>query len=161
MRPYAFRARDRWGNGIETGVPVPVFSGELSAEDVQLIDWMADQVVRRGLAMPAVLFLESSKPLSFVGSQMMHVASPFFKAVFGRPGSGASFDRVACLMEDRDNVERLLLAIERKQDACGGRSCGGRLPGTPQDPASADRPEKTDRAPKNSSETDHIGGGNP
>lgn len=101
----------------ETPIPDPLphdpLFGDLPREDAELIEWMADQVVKRRLAMPAVLFLESSKPLSFVGSQMMHVASPMFNALFSHSDR---FDRVAFLMEDRENLERLILCIERKQE---------------------------------------------
>jgi hypothetical protein len=88
------------------------FWGGLSAEDIELIEWMAEQVVRRNLSVPAVLTLESYKPLSFVGSQVMHVFTPMLNAFFTGTDK---FDRIAFLMEDRENIERLLQRIEKKQ----------------------------------------------
>ncbi len=93
------------------GPPDPLW-GDLAPDDIEFIEWIAEQTVRRGLAMPAVLFIESSKPLTFIGASMMHVTSPIFNAIFS---SQTSFDRLARLMEDRENAERLLLAIERRQ----------------------------------------------
>lgn len=109
--------------GAEPGAPADPFYGTLSPEEIALLEWMADQVVRRGMAAPAILFLESSKPLTFVGSQMMHVASPVVNAIFaGSP----QFDRIAHMLEDRDNVERLLQLIERGQDEADRAAKAGR-----------------------------------
>src|SRR5438445_5243030 len=41
----------------------------LSPEDVALLERVAATVVERGMAMPAILFLESVGPMSFLGSQ--------------------------------------------------------------------------------------------
>jgi hypothetical protein len=48
--------------------------------DEALITAIASRVVRMGLAVPAVFFLESSKPLSFIGSQALVFLEPFVKA---------------------------------------------------------------------------------
>ncbi len=48
--------------------------------DEALIAAVAGRVVRMGLAVPAVFFLESTKPLSFVGSQALVFFEPFVKA---------------------------------------------------------------------------------
>src|SRR2546426_2847551 len=41
----------------------------LSPEDVALLERVAATVVERGMATPAILFLESVGPMSFLGSQ--------------------------------------------------------------------------------------------
>jgi len=66
-----------------------------------------------GLAVPAVFFLESSKPLSFVGSQALVFFEPFVKAFLNL----SSYDRFASLMEDRKNVERLICKLEELEHA--------------------------------------------
>ncbi len=48
--------------------------------DEALIAAVAGRVVRMGLAVPAIFFLESTKPLSFVGSQVLVFFEPFVKA---------------------------------------------------------------------------------
>jgi len=69
--------------------------------------------VRYRMTVPAILFLESVKPLSFVGSQALHFFEPMVTAVFTVP----DYERFAALMERRENLEALLVAIERKDEA--------------------------------------------
>lgn len=87
------------------GIPPALTSEE---EDQKLIDAVAGRVVRMGLAVPAIFFLESTKPLSYVGSQVLVFLEPFVKSVL----TVASYDRFVALLEDRRNVERLLRRIE-------------------------------------------------
>ena len=77
-------------------------------QKTQLIDALAQQVVKRGLSVPAVLFLELHKPFAFIGSQAGIVFSPFLAPFFG-------FDRVdqyTQLLSERENWERLVERIE-------------------------------------------------
>jgi len=64
------------------------------------------------MSVPAIFFLESVKPLSFIGSQAMVFFEPFVRALFSVP----EYDRFATLMERRENLEALLVRIE-EQDA--------------------------------------------
>jgi hypothetical protein len=74
-----------------------------------LISRLAKEIVDRSLSAPAIMFLESTKPLSFVGSQIMVFFAPFVKAFW----TGATYDQLASLLEERENVEALLKEIER------------------------------------------------
>lgn len=77
-------------------------------QKAQLIDALAQQVVRRGLTVPAILFLELNKLLAFIGSQAGIVFSPFLVPFFG-------FDRIdqyTQLLSERENWERLVERIE-------------------------------------------------
>ena len=74
-----------------------------------LLARLAREIVDRSLTAPAIMFLESTKPLSFLGSQVMVFFSPFVKAFW----DGASYDQLASLLEDRENIEILLREIER------------------------------------------------
>jgi len=85
---------------------------ELSPEDQALLDRMANWVVDRGLETPAILFLESVRPLSFVGAQGLVFLGPFAHALF----STLDYDRLARLLEDRANLERLVRVIEAAAD---------------------------------------------
>lgn len=66
----------------------------------------------RRLAAPALFLLESSKPLSFLASQGLVFLGPFVDAALDVP----SYDAVVRMLEDRDNVERLLQRIEHLED---------------------------------------------
>jgi len=85
--------------------------GEADREEA-LLRKVAEKVVGMGLAVPAVFFLESSKPLSFIGSQALVFFEPFVKAFLNL----SSYDRFASMMEDRANVERLIRRIEEIED---------------------------------------------
>lgn len=82
-------------------------------EDEALIARIADKVVRRRLAVPAVLFLESVKPLNFVGSQLMVFMDPILKLVTTIP----DYERLAKLLEERGSIERLIQAIEAREES--------------------------------------------
>jgi hypothetical protein len=87
----------------------PLQPGPSSEEqDAALIEAVALRVVRMGMAAPAVFFLESTKPLSYVGSQALVFLEPFVKSVLNL----ASYDRFTALVEDRKNIEKLILRIE-------------------------------------------------
>ncbi len=68
--------------------------------------------MRHRMTVPAIFFLESMKPLSFVGSQAMHFFEPFVNAFF----TVRDYERFALLMERRENLEALLVKIEVRDD---------------------------------------------
>lgn len=76
--------------------------------DQEILDAVAGRVVRMQLAVPAVFFLESTKPLSFLGSQLLVFLQPFVQAFL----STQAYERFAHLMEDRENVEALIRRVE-------------------------------------------------
>ena len=98
-----------------TTPPAPADPGGdgLSPEDAAFIDRLARWIAVRGLSVPALVFLESSKPLSFVGSQFLIFFEPMVKIFVG----GEGYTRFARLMEDRDNVEKFLQRIEAADQA--------------------------------------------
>lgn len=81
----------------------------LRQEDDALLEKLASFVVRRKMTTPAILFLESSKPLSFIGSQFLIVLGPLVKIFF----DVKEYDQIVSLMEKRDNVEVLIQKIEK------------------------------------------------
>ncbi|TMQ50639.1 MAG: hypothetical protein E6K75_03185 [Candidatus Eisenbacteria bacterium] len=69
--------------------------------------------MRHRMTVPAIFFLESVKPLSFVGSQALHFFEPMVNAFFQM----RDYERFAILMERRENLEVLLVKIEARDDA--------------------------------------------
>lgn len=84
----------------------------LPAEERRIMDKVAAMVVDKGLAAPAILFLESSKPLSFLASQAMVFLQPFVEAVL----PAKDYRAFQQMLEKRENVERLLQRIEELED---------------------------------------------
>ncbi len=85
------------------GVP----SEEEKPYPAEWIHILASSIAGRGLATPAIVFLELLEPLSFVGSQLLWVLDPLLNALVGDAGR-----RYARLLEDRRNVSELLGALE-------------------------------------------------
>jgi len=112
-----------WGRPARTateeagGVPAPPERRhgprERTPEDEALLDRIAGAVVRFGMTVPAVFLLESSKPLSFVGSQFLHFLSPIVHSVL----NAEELDRLAVMLERRDTIEVLIRRIEGLEEA--------------------------------------------
>lgn len=93
---------------------------EVTEAQRRAVDRLAQMIVRFGLTVPAILSLESMRPLSFVGSQFMHVLSPSITALFTVP----EWDALAGLLEDRRGLDYLLDAIEAADRAKGSAQEG-------------------------------------
>jgi hypothetical protein len=90
-----------------------MFAHEVAPERrTEILGRIAAKVVDLRLTPVAVVLLESTKPLSFVGSQMMVFFQPIITAVF----PFQQYDEVAALLEDRANIEELIQTIERLED---------------------------------------------
>tara|TARA_Y100000590_G_scaffold454977_1_gene602753 strand:- start:673 stop:960 length:288 start_codon:yes stop_codon:yes gene_type:complete len=77
--------------------------------DKEIISNLAKKIVRHGLAVPAIFFLEMVKYLSFFGSQLMVFFGPIITVFI----ASSSYYKYAELLEDRNNVEFLLIELER------------------------------------------------
>jgi hypothetical protein len=82
----------------------------LSQEETQLMERVAEAIVRRGMAAPAMMFLDSLGPMNFLGSQALHVLTPLIDLAF----DAREVEQVARLLERRDTVARLVAMIEAK-----------------------------------------------
>ena len=71
---------------------------------------IADALVKRRMAAPAMMFLESMGPMNFLGSQALHFLMPIIECAF----EGKEFERIASLLERRDTLSRLIAMIEHK-----------------------------------------------
>lgn len=80
--------------------------------DNELIDALAASVAQRRMITPAILFLELLKPFSFLGSQALLLVEPLLGASTGR-----ATRMWAGLLEDPDNVDRLLGALDEQRRA--------------------------------------------
>jgi hypothetical protein len=81
----------------------------LSADEQEILYKISEFIVRRGFTVPAILTLESVKPLNYIGSQAMVFLEPFVHALFK---DISKYNTLRRMMEKRDNVERLLQKIE-------------------------------------------------
>lgn len=82
---------------------------DVSAAQEAAVDRVARFIVRFGMTVPAILALETVRPLSFVGSQFMHLLSPSIGAFL----TSREWDELAHLLEDRRGLEYVLRRIEQ------------------------------------------------
>ncbi len=102
----------------------------LAESDRQILETVARRVVELHMEVPAVLALESVRPLSLLGSQALY----FFEPVLGSLLHWPHYRRFAELIEDRDVLEHLTRTIEglAQQSRAGAPRSGtakGRAPG--------------------------------
>ncbi len=77
----------------------------------ELVEKIAKKVVEIGMEAPAVLALESARPLSFIGSQLGRaMIAPWF-GIFGW-GAMMKADNYMEVFEDKENVKKLVQRIE-------------------------------------------------
>jgi hypothetical protein len=80
----------------------------LPSEEDAVIDKLAQKVVERRMAVPAIVFLESVKPLNYISSQAMVFFEPMVQTVF----NFRDYDTLRTALEKRETIEVLLLRIE-------------------------------------------------
>ena len=83
----------------------------VSQADRQLISNLAEKIVKHGMAVPAIFFLEMVKYMSFIGSQFMVFFGPVITVFI----QSQSYYKMTHLLEDRQNIEFLMLEIERME----------------------------------------------
>lgn len=86
----------------------PVAAGTMPSAQRSAIEDVARWVVDRRLTVPAILFLESMRPLNRVGSVAMTFFHPLIGAIFTWPQYAALRDA----MESRGSVEYVIERIE-------------------------------------------------
>ena len=74
-----------------------------------VVDRLCRQVVERGLETPALVFLESVRPLNYVSSQALTFFSPILSAV----ADGPACQDLAEFLEKRGSVDYLCRRIEQ------------------------------------------------
>ena len=77
------------------------------------VEHICREVVRRRMTTPALMLLEMSRPLNYLGAQALHFFSPF-ASVLVDPGAWETF---AAFLERRGSVEYLCREIERLERA--------------------------------------------
>ncbi len=92
----------------------------LAPEDLALLERLAARVVELRLETPAVLTLESCRPLSLMASQAMIFFEPLAQSLLRLP----EYRRFALLVERRDALETLTRLIETRADEAHDRRRG-------------------------------------
>ena len=75
----------------------------------KIISNLADNIVQRGLSVPAVFFLESTKYVSFIGSQFLVFLGPIATCFI----NNQKYYDFTTLLEKKSNIDFLINEIER------------------------------------------------
>jgi len=81
----------------------------LPAEEEAVLDKLAHKVVDKGMTVPAIIFLESVKPLNYIGSQVLVFFEPIVQTLF----NFKDYSTFRTSLEKRETIEILILKIEK------------------------------------------------
>ena len=101
------RFRAWWSHAFAVQGPDP----EFGPSDRELVDRLAGLVVQRRLTAPALMLLETGRPLNFLGSQLLVFLSPLLKFVF----APAEYDRFVQILEKRSSIDLIVDAIAARE----------------------------------------------
>lgn len=87
------------------------------SEEEQLLDRLAARVVDLRLEVPAILALESGRPLSVLAGQAMLFFEPLIQSLF----SFSDYRRYSAIIQRRENIETLIRLIEKRAEAARDR----------------------------------------
>ncbi|MEC7988226.1 MAG: hypothetical protein VX278_23870 [Myxococcota bacterium] len=80
----------------------------ISQPELEAVDEVLEFIIRFGLTVPAILTLETLRPLSRMGAQFMHILTPSI-CVFLSPSHWTSF---AELLEQPGGLDHILSRLE-------------------------------------------------
>ncbi|MDP8202355.1 MAG: hypothetical protein P9M11_09505 [Candidatus Tenebribacter burtonii] len=82
---------------------------EISEERaVELIEKISNFIAKRKMAAPAIMTIESLRPLARIGSQLMHFLAPFAEIIF----NPKEYQEFAVLLENEEYVRLLIKRID-------------------------------------------------
>ena len=103
-RTWRHKLKDRVRHAFSLESP----HGPLTDEDHALLNKLAAAIVRRRMGLPAVLLLQSIRPLNALGNQAMMFLRPFLSALFKK----GNYDRMTDILDRREGIAALLEAVE-------------------------------------------------
>lgn len=82
---------------------------EISEERaVELIEKLSNFIAQKRMAAPAIMTIESLRPLARIGSQLMHFLAPFAEIIF----NPKEYQEFAVLLENEEYVRLLIKRID-------------------------------------------------
>ncbi len=82
---------------------------EISEERaIELIDKISNFIAKKRMAAPAIMTIESLRPLARIGSQLMHFLAPFAEIIF----NAKEYQEFAALLENEEYVRLLVKRID-------------------------------------------------
>jgi hypothetical protein len=89
----------------------------MTPDEEALLERVARRVVELRLELPAILTLETARPVSFLAGQALTFFAPFVQGLLALP----DYDRFARLLERRETLEVLTRHIETLAEVARSR----------------------------------------
>lgn len=105
----------------------PPGPAEPTPDQAKAVHKICDEIARRRMTTPALLFLEMSRPLNFLGSQVMHFFNPFI-GVFVDTGG---YDHFASFLERRGSIDYICRRLEALEDEASRQDSNAPTSSTP------------------------------
>lgn len=86
-----------------------------TGEQKAVVEQITEEVVKRKMGTPALIFLETMRPLNYIGSQVMHFFNPFISAIM----TTDKYNRFTEFLEHRKSVDYLCDRIEYYENEYG------------------------------------------
>ena len=83
---------------------------DVTPRQAELVERLCEEIVRRRMVAPALLVLETGRPLNFVASQAMHFFEPVVRGLFDSTG----IREFANFLEQRGSIDYLLDRLEER-----------------------------------------------
>ena len=105
-------AKEKWRERLRRAFAVdPPGPAEPTPQQQAAVDWVCRQIAKRHLTTPGLLALEMSRPLNYVGAQMLHVMQPAVWALASQQ-SYESYVHFSQFLEKRGSLEYMMRRIE-------------------------------------------------
>ena len=87
--------------------------GAVEPSDAQrpAVEWICTQIAKRHLSTPGLIFFEMTRPLNYLGAQVMHLTSPGVWAIAPKHIYGG-YKNFAEFLENRGSIEYMCRRIE-------------------------------------------------
>lgn len=79
--------------------------------DNEFLEKFASDISKRKLTVPAILFLETFKPLNYIGNQAMVFFRPFVSIIFPI----LKYDKVSKILGKRESISKLIEILNKKR----------------------------------------------
>ncbi|MDP6396661.1 MAG: hypothetical protein QF712_03045 [Candidatus Marinimicrobia bacterium] len=90
----------------------PPGAAEPTEDQKPVVEKVCQEVIRRRMATPALIMLETFRPLNFVGSQVLHFFHPIVSAIL----TTEAYKHFTEFLERRGSVDYLCQRIEQLDD---------------------------------------------
>ena len=104
------RKRLQW---LRDAFSMDSFNEPLTESEMAYLEKIARFFVDRRMSVPAILFLETGKPLNYVGSQAMAFFEPAVRSLF----NAEQYVELKLILERRESIETLIQLIEKFESA--------------------------------------------